>query len=138
MSDQSPQPGTGQTPQPGTGHTSKPGTGQTPQPEVGQNSVPEAGQAEPEPANLRFLRLLVTILTGTMIAGLLVLIALLVIRFPSATAPLPDAISLPDGAKAQAFTVTPGWYAVVTTDDRILIYNRSDGALRQEITVQTE
>lgn len=130
MSDQSPQPGTGQTPQPGTGHTSKPGTGQT--------SQPKAGQTEPEPANLRFLRLLVTILTGTMIAGLLVLIALLVIRFPSATAPLPDAISLPDGAKAQAFTVTPGWYAVVTTDDRILIYNRSDGALRQEITVQTE
>jgi len=96
---------------------------QSPNPETGDNSAPE-------PANLRFLRLLVTVLTGTMIAGLLVLIALLVIRFPSATPPLPDTITLPDGAQAQAFTVTPGWYAVVTTDNRILIYNRSDGTLR--------
>ncbi len=111
---------------------------QSPQPGTGQNGAPGTGQPAPEPGNLRFLRLLVTILTGTMIAGLLVLIALLVIRFPSATTPLPDAISLPDGAQAQAFTVTPGWYAVVTTDDRILIYNRSDGALRQEITIQAE
>jgi len=122
MSDQSPQPG----------------TGQTSKPETGQNTTPDAGTSIPEPANLRFLRLLVTILTGTMIAGLLVLIALLVIRFPSATPPLPDTITLPDGAQAQAFTVTSGWYAVVTTDDRILIYNRSDGALRQQITVQAE
>jgi len=73
-----------------------------------------------------------------MIAGLLVLIALLVIRFPSANTPLPDTITLPDGANAQAFTVTPGWYAVVTTDDRILIYNRSDGQLRQKISVLKE
>ncbi|MFN7004192.1 MAG: DUF6476 family protein [Roseinatronobacter sp.] len=104
---------------------------QSPNPETGDNSAPE-------PANLRFLRLLVTVLTGTMIAGLLVLIALLVIRFPSATPPLPDTITLPDGAQAQAFTATSGWYAVVTTDNRILIYNRSDGTLRQQITVQAE
>lgn len=92
----------------------------------------------PEPGNFRFLRLLVTVLTGTMIAGLLVLIALLVIRFPSATPPLPDTITLPDGARAQAFTATAGWYAVITTDDRILIYNRTDGQLRQDITVQMD
>ena len=92
----------------------------------------------PEPGNLRFLRLLVTILTGTMIAGLLAIITLLVIRFPTATPALPEAITLPDGTRAQAFTATPGWYAVVTTDDRILIYNRADGQLRQEITVQAE
>lgn len=92
----------------------------------------------PEPGNLRFLRLLVTGLTATMVAGLLVLIALFVIRFPTAPAPLPDKINLPDGTRAQAFTATPGWYAVVTTDDRILIYNRADGQLRQEITVQAE
>ncbi len=89
----------------------------------------------PEPGNLRFLRLLVTILTGTMIAGLLAIISLLVIRFPTATPALPDVITLPDGTRAQAFTATAGWYAVVTTDDRILIYDRSSGTLRQEITV---
>lgn len=92
----------------------------------------------PEPGNLRFLRLLVTGLTATMVAGLLVLIALFVIRFPATTPPLPDTITLPDGARAQAFTATPGWYAVVTTDDRILIYNRADGQLRQEISVQAD
>ncbi len=73
-----------------------------------------------------------------MVAGFLVLVALFVIRFPSTSTPLPDAITLPDGTEAQAFTVTPGWYGVVTTDNRILIYNRSDGALRQEITIQAE
>lgn len=90
----------------------------------------------PEPGNLRFLRLLVTILTGTMIAGLLAIITLLVIRFPTATPALPEAITLPDGTRAQAFTATARWYAVVTTDDRILIYDRDTGDLRQEITVQ--
>ncbi|MFD1193452.1 DUF6476 family protein [Seohaeicola saemankumensis] len=89
----------------------------------------------PEPGNLRFLRLLVTILTGTMIAGLLAIISLLVIRFPTATPALPDVITLPYGTRAQAFTATAGWYAVVTTDDRILIYDRASGTLRQEITV---
>jgi hypothetical protein len=103
-----------------------------------QSPLPGTGTSQPGTGNLRFLRLLVTVLTGTMIAGLLVLIALLVIRFPSVTTPLPDAITLPDGTSAQAFTVTPGWYAVVTTDDRILIYNRSDGALRQEISIEDE
>lgn len=92
----------------------------------------------PEPGNLRFLRLLVTILTGTMIAGLLAIITLLVIRFPTATPALPEAITLPDGTRAQAFTATARWYAVVTTDDRILIYNRDTGDLRQEITVQNQ
>ena len=103
-----------------------------------QSPLPDAGSSTPEPGNLRFLRLLVTALTGTMIAGLLVLIALLVIRFPTASPPLPDAITLPDGTKAQAFTATAGWYAVITADDRILIYNRSDGTLRQDIRVQAE
>lgn len=92
----------------------------------------------PEPGNLRFLRLLVTILTGTMIAGLLAIIALLVIRFPTAAPALPDAITLPDGARAEAFTVTARWYAVVTTDDRILIFDRGTGALRQDIAVLPE
>ena len=92
----------------------------------------------PGTGNLRLLRLLVTGLTGTMLVGFIVLIVLFVIRFPGTSTPLPDQITLPDGVTAQAFTVTPGWYAVVTQDDRILIYNRSDGALRQQITIQAE
>lgn len=88
---------------------------------------------------IRYLRLLVTILTGTMIAGLLVIIFLFVTRLgdqPAAPPMLPDAIALPDGAKATAFTQGGDWYAVVTEDDRILIYDRAGGALRQVVDIE--
>lgn len=93
-----------------------------------------------EPANLRFLRRLVTVLTAVMICGLLVIIGLFVTRLGTATAPLalPDAIALPEGVKAQAFTQGVDWYAVVTTDDQILIYSRTTGELRQSISIQSE
>ncbi|MBY6091830.1 DUF6476 family protein [Maritimibacter alkaliphilus] len=89
-----------------------------------------------EPANLRFLRRLVTALTGTMIVGLIILIALIVIRFWStppagpALPVLPEAISLPEGATAQAVTFGAGWVAVVTDDQQILVYDATSGALR--------
>lgn len=89
-------------------------------------------------ANLRFLKLLVTVLAGTMIAGLLTIVALLVIRFPAATAPrpvLPDAIALPEGTSAEAVTMGRGWIAVVTGDGRILIYDAPSGALRQTVAI---
>ncbi len=75
-----------------------------------------------------------------MIAGFLVIVGLIVIRFSSisdpATVPaLPTSITLPDGATATAFTVGPGWYAVVTGDNRILIYDTASGALRQSIAI---
>jgi hypothetical protein len=92
----------------------------------------------PEPGNLVFLRRLVTILLAVMIAGFLLIVALFVIRLsadkPKALA-LPDHIDLPDGTRAQAFTVGPDWYAVVTDDSRILIFDRVSGALRQTVTV---
>ena len=90
----------------------------------------------PEPPNLRFLRRLVTVLTAVMIGGLLVIVGLLVIRFSRPPAPLPDGITLPAGVTAEAFTLTPGWYAVVTDDGaRILIFNRASGALMQTVAV---
>jgi hypothetical protein len=51
---------------------------------------------------------------------------------------LPDTLIVPVDVRAQAFTATPHWYAIITTDDRILIYNRSDGLLRQEIIILPE
>jgi hypothetical protein len=105
--------------------------------------VPMTDPSEPvpEPANLRFLRRLVTTLTAVMIVGLLVIVALLVIRFSSdrapAAAPLPDGITLPDGNTAAAVTYGSDWYAVVTTDDRILIFDRATGALRQTVMIET-
>lgn len=89
-----------------------------------------------EPANLRFLRLLVTGLTGVMIVGLVTVVALIVMRFVNDGPILPEDIDLPAGVRVQAVTTGDGWYAIVTTDDRILIYDRITGALRQEITLQ--
>ncbi|MEM8690776.1 MAG: DUF6476 family protein [Pseudomonadota bacterium] len=88
-----------------------------------------------EPANLRFLRRLVTGLTAIMIMGVLTIIVLLVIRLnatPSAVQ-LPDTLTLPDGTKPTAFTLGPDWLAVIT-DDEILIYNL-DGSLRKRVSI---
>ena len=92
-------------------------------------------QPEVDPVNLRFLRLLVTVLTGTMIAGLLVIIALIVIRFSADSLPLPEKLLLPDGVEAESFTRGKGWVAVVSNDDRILIYDSKTGQLRQTVEI---
>ncbi|MDE0589048.1 DUF6476 family protein [Halocynthiibacter sp. C4] len=96
-------------------------------------------ETEPElPPNLKFLRILVTILTATMIAGLVIVIALLVTRFPKSTGPSLSSISeieLPAGTKATAFTKGSDWYAVVTEQDQILIFDTESGDLRQTIQI---
>lgn len=82
------------------------------------------------------LRILVTTLMAVMICGFLVIVGLFVIRFSAEKQTLPDTITLPDGTKAEAFTVGPGWYGVVVQDgSRILIFDRNTGALRQEIEI---
>ncbi len=111
----------------------------------------------PDASALRMLRALVTTLTAVMILGIIAIVALLVIRLPNigplggslggsfggpidgrarASVPLPEALALPEGARALAVTRGPDWFAVVTGDERILIYG-ADGALRQEIRVQS-
>lgn len=97
------------------------------------DKTPEPGELPP---NLKLLRLLVTVLMVTMIGGFLVIVALFVIRMPGGGAlPLPDTIVLPDGAQATAFTRGTDWYAIVTDDDTILIYDAATGALRQTIAI---
>jgi hypothetical protein len=88
------------------------------------------------PPQLIFLKRLVTALGVVMIAGFLVLIAALVIRLNADPLPLPDRISLPEGVTATAFTQGTDWFAVVTSDDRILIYDRTTSALRQEVVIE--
>jgi hypothetical protein len=88
------------------------------------------------PANIRFLSRLVTVLTVTMIAGVLAIVALLVIRISASTPILPESVTLPDGARATAFTQGRDWFAVVTEDDRILIFNRTTGALTQTVEIE--
>lgn len=83
------------------------------------------------PPYLRLLKTLVTVLTGVMILGVIVVVGLLVTRFPSPVT-APDALQLPDGAVAQSVTQGHGWWIVVTEDARVLFFG-SDGALRQEV-----
>jgi Family of unknown function (DUF6476) len=92
---------------------------------------------EPElPPSLRLLKRLVTVLTVTMIVGVITVVGLLVIRMPQMTTTpiLPSQLTLPDGAKAAAVTLGTGWIAVVTTDDRILIFDNA-GNLRQNVKI---
>ena len=51
---------------------------------------------------------------------------------------LPASIALPDGASAVEFTQGPGWFAVVTDDNRILIYDRETAGLRQTVVVTAD
>lgn len=88
-----------------------------------------------EPANLKFLRRLVTTLTAVMIVGVLVVIGLLVTRLRDTGPALPDQITLPTGATATAFTQGDGWYAIVTADNQILIFDRLSGQLRQTVQI---
>jgi len=88
-----------------------------------------------EPANLRFLRRLVTVLTAVMICGVLVVIGLLVTRLNRDSPILPQEIAVPGGASAIAFTQAPEWYAVVTDRDEILIFDRLTGKLRQTVKI---
>ena len=102
------------------------------------NDAPK-GESADRPPELRFLKLLVSVLAGTMILGLITIIALIVIRFPAAMSPrpsLPGALTLPEGTRAEAVTMGRGWIAVVTDTDEILILDAKTGALRQRVAIE--
>ena len=92
----------------------------------------------PPPPELRFLKLLVTTLTGVMIVGLVTIVALLVIRLGPAPAlpALPENIALPDGVQMQALTIARDWVVVVSEDGEVLLYERRSGELRQRVGVE--
>ena len=68
-----------------------------------------------------------TVLTVTMIAGVLTIIVLLVIRLqsPAPLPALPDTITLPEGATPAALTFADGWIAITTEDGRLMVYDRA-------------
>lgn len=90
----------------------------------------------PEPPRLRQLRRLVIALTATLIAGVITIVALLVIRLASLGAPpaLPPELNLPPGESARAVTLGSDWLAVVTVDaagrERIRVLDRATGRPR--------
>ena len=91
-------------------------------------------QPGPLPPDLRFIKRLVTVLTATMIAGLLAIVALLVIRLaaPTPLPALPDTITLPPGAEIAALTFARDLVVVVTTEGEVLLF-APDGRLRQSL-----
>lgn len=99
-------------------------------------SAPDSDDA-PLPPLALFLKRLVLVLTVVMIAGFLTLIGALVIMLnrDPLPPPLPDQIALPAGVSARAFTQGTDWFAIVTDDDRILIYDRSGATLIQTVRV---
>lgn len=94
--------------------------------------MPSDGPQAPPP-EIRFLKILVTALTVTMIAGLVAIVALLVIRLPDGAAlpELPASVKLPDGAKAEAVTFARSSLIVVTDHGEVLVYGRDGQLLRQ-------
>jgi Flp pilus assembly protein protease CpaA len=84
--------------------------------------IPPADQAVALPPSLRLLKWLVIVLTLTMIGGVITVVGLIVTRMPQAF--------------TAAVTFGTGWIAIVTTDDRILIFGK-DGALKQEVNLTT-
>ena len=87
------------------------------------------------PRNLRFLQRLVTLLTVSMIGGILIIVALLAFKLRSESINFPQTLTLPDGTKPIAFTQTKDWYSIITEANEILIY-KNDGTLIKSITVQ--
>ena len=89
------------------------------------------------PPGLRFLRQLVTILTVVMIVGVVLIAALLVIRLNQPALAIPDQITLPPRTTAISYTQTQDWFAVVTDENKILIFDLN-GQLIQEVDVKTD
>ncbi len=95
---------------------------------------PETQAPELPPPEVRFLKLLTTVLAGVMIFGLLTIIGLLVTRLPGAAKlpRLPVQITLPEGARAETVTFGKTFTVVVTQEGRVLLYT-ADGRLAQDV-----
>ena len=72
-----------------------------------------------EPANLRFLRRLVTTLTATMIVGLLAIFTVLVIRLQSPVAIFPKITALPEGTQVISVSRSPRELIVIDQNRKI-------------------
>lgn len=87
---------------------------------------------------MTYLRRLVTVMTAIMIVGFIVIVALFVTKFSGGSRQgFPEEISLPNGTVPTAITRGDGWYAVVTAENEILIFDASSGTVRQTIKILT-
>ena len=79
----------------------------------------------PEPSNLRFLRVLVTILTATMIIGVSGILVMLFLRLSQPTS-LPQLdVTLPVNVQPISVSYTPDWIIAVGDDEVLYVFDRS-------------
>ena len=82
---------------------------------------------------LRWLRMLVTVLAGAMVLGVTAIAAILWLRLSEPPLPaLPAGIALPAGASPAAVTFARDWTVVVTEGGEILLFAR-DGSLHRRV-----
>lgn len=82
----------------------------------------------PLPPNLRFLRVLVTVLTAVMILGVITIVALLVIRLGDTARPIlvhPEFFAIPEGVNTVGYSIVNG-YTVIIGDDGVIRVFASD------------
>ncbi len=75
-----------------------------------------------------------TVLTATMIVGVITVVALLVTSLPGGTVRVPPGLDLPDGTVAHAVTQAPGFWIVTTADARVFVFD-DGGTLLREIAL---
>ena len=99
-------------------------------------SQPEAPANPPEPANLRFLRRLVTTLTATMILGLIAIFAVLVIRLQTTSPMFPEINALPAGTKVISISRTSNELIVIDQARKIYIVSLDGKTIMQKFKLR--
>lgn len=80
----------------------------------------------PLPPNLRFLRVLVTVLTAVMILGVITIVALLVIRLGDTAPPIlvhPEVFDIPEGVGTVGYSIVDGYTVIIGDDGMIRVYS---------------
>ena len=96
----------------------------------------EVSASPPEPANLRFLRRLVTTLTATMILGLIAIFALLVIQLQTTSPMFPEISALPAEAKVISISRTSDELVVIDQARNIYILSLDGKTIIQEFELR--
>lgn len=83
---------------------------------------------------VRYLRILVTILTAVMVVGMIVLVTVFVMRFPDGTAQqrqggpeVPQVLDLPKGVWAEAVARTEDFWVIVAETGDVYFFDRAGG-----------
>ena len=75
-----------------------------------------------------------------MICGIITLVFLIVIKMKDLnndfSINIPKEIILPDNKVAKAFTISTDWYAIVTENNEILIYDSNTNNIQQVVKIK--